>query len=364
MPIRFKIFPLRIVEQFSYFNTSIIWNYSFLSGCHAAKCGFSFLSGQHILEGIIMLSKNIVFFFLFFIAVFTTGFAQSVQVIEKVEVTSIENGEFYYPRFNNSGDKIVFTSEAYKGLWLHDTRMNSTSLLSMQDGIGYNPRFDREGENIIVRSYKFENMKRISGLLSINLKSGTATELLANQRDLNYPVVASNKNIYSIVDKKVIGFDEALQKQNPLTDESIVFIDNSNLVIETNGERKVINPLGDGNYLWPSFSSDGQKILFSKAGEGAFICDLEGNIIVELGRAHSPKWAKDDQWIVYMDDYDDGVQFISSEIKIKHVASGAEFDLTRTDNVIEMYPDYSKVTDEVVYHTTEGKIIKLTLQFN
>lgn len=311
-----------------------------------------------------MRSRLIVFSFILLITAATSSFSQSVQVIEKVEVASIDNGHFYYPKFNNAGDKIIFTSETYKGLWMFDSDTKVIRNISQKDGVGFNPEFDSSDKYVVCRSNKFENMKRISDLLKIDINNGSETDILMNKRDLNYPMLSANGNVFVLADKNVVRFDQSFQKQMPLHDESTVYIESSNLVIESAGVKKVLNPLGDGNYLWPSFSSDGQKILFTKAGEGTFVTNLEGNIIAEMGRANYPQWSKNDEWIVFMEDYDDGVQYTSSEIKAKHIASGSTFNLTQTDDEIEMYPNYSTSTNEVVYHTTDGRIIKLTLQFN
>jgi tricorn protease-like protein len=303
-------------------------------------------------------------FFILFITAFISVFAQDVQVINKIEVTSIDNGQYFYPKFNTSGDKIIFTSETYKGLWLYDTNTKVIRNISQREGVGFKPNFNKSDKSIVCRSYMFENNKRISTLLNIDVVNGQESVLLENERDLNYPMQTSLGNVFTLVNKKVMSFEQSLQKQNPLQNELAVYIENSNLILESMEGIEVLNPLGDGNYLWPSFSNDGKKLLFTKAGVGTFVSDLDGNIIAELGRANFAKWAKDDEWIVFMDDYDDGVHFISSEIKARHIASGKTFNLTQTNNEIEMYPEYSASTDEVVYHTTDGRIIKLTLQFN
>jgi Tol biopolymer transport system component len=309
-----------------------------------------------------MRSKLIVCFLLL-ISAATFNLAQNVQVIDKVEVTSSEDGEFFHPTFSESGSEIIFTSASYQGLWLYSEDDKSIKILSNENGVGFNPVFDSKSSNIIARPYEFRNMKRISKLISINIETLENNDILTDQEDLYYPMKSASGKVFSIVDKEIQTFDQDFSKTS-LSNDKVLFIENSNLVLNTQNELRTLNPLGNGNYLWPSFSSDGSKILFTKAGEGTFICDIQGNIISELGKANYPIWGKDDEWVIFMEDYDDGKQFIASDIKTVHINSGKSFNLTRTADEIEMYPDYSASTDQVVYHTTDGRIKKITLQFN
>ena len=42
-------------------------------------------------------------------------------IIEKIEpLNNISGQNFYYPKLNPEGTKILMTSENYKGLWVYD----------------------------------------------------------------------------------------------------------------------------------------------------------------------------------------------------------------------------------------------------
>ena len=68
-------------------------------------------------------------------------------------------------------------------------------------------------------------------------------------------------------------------------DNAALRVDNVNLELNLyrNGEKTVLKPHGDANYIWVSLSPNQQMILFNtKYGTG--ICDLNGNEIINLGK--------------------------------------------------------------------------------
>jgi hypothetical protein len=307
-----------------------------------------------------MLKKNIL---IVVAALFITypGYAQVVEVVSKEILTLKADGAFYYPKFNNEGDKIAFTTEEYNGVWIYNAVDGTVNKLNELPGAGNQPAFDDAG-NLILRSYRFENMKRISTMYSQNLATGSLQPIVEGSKNLYPPVKSGASSIYVVDNGEVTKTSTSLTKSS--RSEIIVYIENSKIVLVRNGNKVILEPLGKGNYLWTSISNDGGKLLFTKAGSGTFISDLEGNIIHELGKANYPVWAKADEWILYMNDKDDGYRFISSEIELLNINTSERFNLTNTEDVIEMYPDYSISTDEVVYHTLDGQIIKLKLKFN
>jgi len=56
---------------------------------------------------------------------------------------------------------------------------------------------------------------------------------------------------------------------------------------------------GSNGYLWASLSPDGTRVLFQAASRGLYVCDLQGNIVSELGAFLMPCWYND-QYIVAM----------------------------------------------------------------
>lgn len=302
-------------------------------------------------------------FLVFFIYGLTFG--QNIQVISNQSITQVEQGIFYYPQVSPTGENILFTSENYDGIWIYNNSIGKIEKIVEAEGAGYEPKFSADGNQIIYRKNDFINNLKYSSINKIDINSKNVETLENKTRNLTPPLENRTKSVAYVVDKKLVtkNISNNLQKTD-IGDERVVTIENSKMIIYTNGERIVYAPLGEGNYLWPSISHDGTRLLFTFAGKGTFVTDFDGNIISELGFAHYPSWSNDDKWIVYMEDHDDGYKVTTSEIFVVSVDGVTKTQLTNTDKVKEMYPRWSSVDNEIVYNTTDGVIYKLKLKID
>ena len=144
-------------------------------------------------------------------------------------------------------------------------------------------------------------------------------------------------------------------------DEAAIRVDNENLDLNLyrNGEKVVLNPHGDVNYIWVSLSPDQTKILFNTKF-GTAICDLSGKELVNLGQdINAPVWYGND-YVVGMDDNHDGYYNIESSITIASV-DGALFQRLTSPEGMAMYPDVDAQSGRVVYSTEDGDIHLLQL---
>ena len=147
------------------------------------------------------------------------------------------------------------------------------------------------------------------------------------------------------------------------TDEAYLRVDNENLNLNLyrNGEKVVLKPHGDANYIWVSLSPNQEMILFNtKHGTG--ICDLEGKEIINLGLDFdAPVWYGND-YVVGMDDNHDGYRNTESSIMIASVDGAIVQRLTQPDG-FGMYPDVDAKSGRIVYNTEDGdiRLIQLNL---
>lgn len=206
--------------------------------------------------------------------------------------------------------------------------------------------------------------RRFSSLIKYNIHSEQKTTLEENRRELKLKRKLGKDWCIYITDKELNGQKISGDESGSFLEETSVFVENTKLVLFINGERKELAPFGKMNYIWPSISPDKSKLLFTCAGKGTFISDLNGKIISELGYANFPSWSPDGNWILYMTDYDDGVKVTSSDIGIFSINTKVKFELTETADEIEMYPNWGSSNQEVVYNTLSGQIRKITLKFN
>lgn len=138
-------------------------------------------------------------------------------------------------------------------------------------------------------------------------------------------------------------------------------VDNENLDLNLyrNGEKVVLNPHGDANYIWVSLSPNQEMILFNtKYGTG--ICDLTGKEIVNLGQDFdAPVWYGND-YVVGMDDNHDGYYNVESSIMIASVDGKVVKRLTAPEGM-GMHPNVDAQSGRVVYNTEDGEIRMLQL---
>lgn len=140
-----------------------------------------------------------------------------------------------------------------------------------------------------------------------------------------------------------------------LADESALHVDNENLDLNLyrNGEKVVLKPHGDVNYIWSSLSPDQTMILFNTKF-GTAVCDLNGKEIINVGNVNAPVWFGND-YIVGMNDQHDGYYFTSSNIVIASVDGSEHQELTDPEEM-GYYPDVDAKSGRIVYHTEKGQI--------
>ncbi|MBQ8832049.1 MAG: Ig-like domain-containing protein [Paludibacteraceae bacterium] len=144
-------------------------------------------------------------------------------------------------------------------------------------------------------------------------------------------------------------------------EDAMLCVDNDNLDLNLyrNGEKTVLKPHGDVNYIWVSLSPNQEMILFNtKHGTG--ICNLDGEEIINLGLDFdAPVWYGND-YVVGMDDNHDGYYNIESSIMIASVDGKVVKRLTSPEGM-GMYPNVDAKSGRVVYNTEDGDIRMLQL---
>ena len=276
----------------------------------------------------------------------------------QIYVTKIEklplpvNQEWAYPVFSPDGKKIYFTNTSYNGIWEYTFSSDKLRQVTDAPGSGYGFKISDDGNFLVYRSTYYNEKKgeRIQEIYQVNLKT-LFRKKIASGSDLYNPTFVKSNVIYSSGTET-----KNLEKVNLSNETKVIGIENAKIVLLHNGIRKVLDPFGNGNYIWPSLSPDKSKIVAYEADRGAFVCDLDGNILAILGRVDAPVWTRDGNYIIYMDDKDDGYFILSSEIMAITPDGKHKYQLTSTPNVIEMYPSTSPVENKIVCSSLSGEI--------
>ncbi len=272
----------------------------------------------------------------------------NAQTVSKRE-TLTQKG--FNPVLNVDGDKLLYTASGFSGLNLVDLKTNAVLEISKDAGSGYEPQFSTDNSKVFFRKTIFENNRRFNAVQSYDLKTKANNELLAPQRLLNkiYPL---NNGVIAFSGKNILRATVTKSNATPV----VVSANEDLKIMLYNGKISYINPLNmpETRYIWVSLSPNSKKILFTAAGKGTYICDLNGKILSSLGSVNAPVWFNND-YVVAMEDKDDGHRVISSKIVLISVAKKTKTDISTT-NKIAMYPTASGKANRIAYHTENGEI--------
>ena len=87
------------------------------------------------------------------------------------------------------------------------------------------------------------------------------------------------------------------------------------------------------------------------AGQGAFVCNVDGTQIVPLGIVRAPKWY-DSKTVVGMHDEDDGEKLCASSVVA--VTLDGKRQILTADSVMAMYPQPAQNAGRISFSTPQG----------
>ncbi len=289
-------------------------------------------------------------------------FAQSVSVLKTEQIKIKDYKEVFYPKFSKDDTKIIFTSSNYLGLYIYDLSNNQTSVVSNEAGAGYNPLFTNDGE-VLYRTFKIETGRKYHSLNLYNYNSLERKNIINHKRKLKLPNQIINNELLTVENssvkmKKVSNDTEGLSES-----KKAVYVFDNNLILVTEDGQSNLNPLGKGIYVWETLCNNNQNILFTYENKGAFLCDLEGNIILNIENAHYPRLSPNGKYISYMIDKDNGHNYVASDIFVYSLEENKSYQITKTEALIEMYPEWSNDGRKLIFNTDSGDLFISELQF-
>lgn len=295
---------------------------------------------------------------------FTAAWGQQITVINTVTALDQPDKIFLAARFSPDGNKILCTEAGYNGLWLYDIQTQQVTQLNDLPGAGYAPSFSTDGTSIYFWTDSYKNYRRYTSLARQSLADGQLQYLIQEKRHL-FPVTLLPDETIIYRQQNELYTIGRTAKANILAKppaQTLGYVAEQKIVLFINGHKKELTPFGRQNYIWFSLAPDQTKMLFTVPGGGTFISDLEGQVLVKLGRANAPVWSPDGNWVVYMVDEDDGHTYTASDIFAASSDGKQKYQLTQTNEEIEMYPAWSPQMDKIVFSTFSGKIAYLNIE--
>jgi Tol biopolymer transport system component len=283
---------------------------------------------------------------------YQTGTAQLVEVSKQEAIATSSAGGYFHPVFSPTSDYLVCTDINYKGLQKISLTDGKIQKLTEANGAGYKVNISDDGLNVLYRNVQLKQNRKYTALNMLNLSNGKSTELIAPTREAFTPAFSGNQPFFvkgTKLDRKTVPFADL---------KPVIQIEDRKMVIYSGNNRRIFTPNGESeSYIWPSFSPDGSKIVYTVAGKGTFISTVDGKNVQSLGKLSAPKWLNNNI-VIGMDDKYFGQELISSEI-IAVSIDGKTRQTLATDKAI--YPAPSSDARKVAFSNNEGQLFILNI---
>jgi dipeptidyl aminopeptidase/acylaminoacyl peptidase len=286
--------------------------------------------------------------------------AQEIKAKRTRQLKPGETGEYAVSGISPDGKQLLATRLNSKGLYLIDIKSGKTRTITELAGAGYEPVFSPDGRYICFRSDEFSEKKRVTSIHKLDLATGDTITIEKKGRNVSRLVSAGNSVVYlSDGHRQLKGFQDNNLKS--AGNETYVLLEDLIPVLYIKGERRILQPGGEGSYIWVSLSPDKTKMLCYLTGKGAYVCDLEGKLLAKPGKINAPKWLNN-QIIVGMDDKDDGDKVTSSELVAYSLKTGKSINLTSTGERNEMFPYPFPDGKRIAFRTSKGELFIMNVK--
>jgi hypothetical protein len=254
-------------------------------------------------------------------------------------------------RFSPDGARLYLSPADFRGIWEHTLATGTLRPITTDQGSGYGFAVAPDGQSIAYRRtiYDDRTRSRRQEIVQVNLSTGTAATL-GSGRSLATPVFADGEVLV-----RIDGRDLATPAAGASV-TAVLGIEEMKIVVLVDGARRLLEPLGEGRYVWPALSPDASRIAGYELVQGAFVCLLDGSGAVLLGPYRAPAWTRDGRWVVCMDDRDDGRQYIGSRLVAVPRDGGPAQELSGTEAIAAMYPACSPVEDLIACVSMAGEL--------
>lgn len=279
--------------------------------------------------------------------------AQDVKIVRHEQLLKGVESQCYNPVLSPDGQKVLFTQSDYEGLNVYDIADDVVTPLASDRLAGFSPAFSKDGKSVYFLSQTRENMLVYREMKSVNLDGTGMSTVMGKSRGMLHPVA---------VDGGVVTVSDNGRKLKAKSNGgTYAYSAGKKIVVVKNGIEKKIAPVPTKyTYIWESLSPDGTKILFYAGGKGAYICDLDGNLVAELGKYTSPAWCGND-YVVAVNATHDGHQYETSQIVLLKVDGSYKKELTASVSM-SMHPTASASGDRLTYNTIDGRLFLMDLR--
>jgi len=281
---------------------------------------------------------------------------------ESIELTNSEDGKFYNPKFSSSGNRIVFTTDTYSGLWYYDLNTKVVNQLNPSIGAGINFDISKVSEKVYFRlqsSSAKGNIKNYS-IAEQDIDTKMINILYTSQNTLSAPKALSDGNVAFLMNGEIKIFNKETKNfiDNYTAESIVAFAEGSSIKYKYKNVEKIFTPAQDSMLTWVETSTLNDKIYFNCDGKGTGVYIIESNEIKWIGDYKYLVCSPKSNLISYLYYTADSTNY-NSDLYISTESDLKKNNITNSANEIEMFPCWSNDGSKLIYNTADGKI-KLT----
>lgn len=279
--------------------------------------------------------------------------AQEVSVTRHEQLLKGVESGIFNPVISADGESVLFSGANYNGLKIYDLTDNVVAKIADDSMAGFCPAFSRDGKSVyFISQTRGGDMRVFREMKSYDLDGKTTTVVAEKARGMQRPV--------SVDGGLAVVSDNGKMLKAKRKGGLYVYADGAELAVVRDGVENRISPVETKyTYLWESLSPDGTKILFYAGAKGAYVCDLEGNLLADLGKYTAPAWMGND-YVVATNATNDGHQYESSQIVLLKADGSMKKELTKPESM-SMNPTASADGSRIVYNTIDGRLFVMEL---
>jgi dipeptidyl aminopeptidase/acylaminoacyl peptidase len=294
----------------------------------------------------------------FALATLTAGAVAQIRVVKTESLSLPASFAWNAPRFSPDGERVFVTTGDFTGIWEYSRSNRGLHQLTGDRGAGFGYALAPDNDRLSYRKTTpaAPGRMRKDELVTLYLQSGRRVVHDSGPR-LSLPTFVGGELAYA-VGKNELRVAGVRGREGV----ALIGIEDTKIALVRAGQKVILDPLGNGSYIWPALSPDGTRLVAYDMARGTFVCDLNGVVTARLGRCDAPSWTRDGKWIVFVKENNDGHVITGSDLYMVSVDGERRVRLTDTPEEIEQNPRCSPSKDEIVYNTLTGGIRILSYQ--
>jgi len=269
--------------------------------------------------------------------------------------------------YSPDGFKIAYTKSGYQGIWVYNQQTQLVKQITDEAAAGFGYKWSADSKSILTRVAKYEDLKRFNAVKVFNIETGESKQLSDYKTMMPYlPQWADVDTKIFLPEKTQDEIFTTDKSKNSLNQSSIVVFEKNNKLFVKNfadNSEEIFEPIKDAQYINISTSPDATKIIFEVMGGNMFVMNTDGSNLIDLGKGNCPRWSFDSKKITYMLTEDDGYEFTASDIFIINADGTEKKNLTNTEVLLEMNPNFAPDGKSIVFENyNEGSIYLMNIE--